>query len=414
MDLHPKDAERAILGCLLQAPHLARDVRARVSEADLTGFDAEAFSILTRMLDSGQHVDPLTFRQRLEDLRALPADETGPYVIRLIEGPWAISAVGHYAEIVREASRRRQLASLGTRVQQLADDHNTDIDALALDTAGQLQQLVYGGRQADSLPPTLGEFLSVDDPGPDWIIPGLLERHDRLLVVAGEGVGKSVLIRMLAVATAAGIHPFNGAHFTPRKVLVVDCENSARQSRRRLTPLRDIAVSQGRNPDANMRIEIRPEGLDLTGGTDAAKLLRLAARLKPDLLCIGPLYRLHAGDPNDEGPARKVAAALDAARVEAGCAVITECHAGHGITGQKRDLRPYGSSLWRRWPESIRGLRPVKGRRDLVTVETAGRFDRDERDWPELLRWGGQGQWPWVPASRADIPADDLTDGWTH
>ena len=46
------------------------------------------------------------------------------------------------------------------------------------------------------------------------------------------------MLRQVAVSTAAGVHPFNGARNSPRRVLLVDLENGQRTLRRHLRHLR--------------------------------------------------------------------------------------------------------------------------------------------------------------------------------
>jgi RecA-family ATPase len=41
------------------------------------------------------------------------------------------------------------------------------------------------------------------------VIPGLLERRDRLMLTGEEGLGKSYLLRQIAVMAAAGLDPFD-------------------------------------------------------------------------------------------------------------------------------------------------------------------------------------------------------------
>ena len=116
-----------------------------------------------------------------------------------------------------------------------------------------------------------------------------------------------------------------------------------------------------------------------TGGSNANR---------PDLLIIGPLYKLHTGDPIDEQPAKTVAAFLDQLRAEHDLVVVLEAHSPHAPNGTKRPTRPYGASLWLRWPEF--GIHLAKNG-DL----THWRGPRDERDWPDALKRGGE--WPWTP-----------------
>ena len=110
-------------------------------------------------------------------------------------------------------------------------------------------------------------------------------------------------------------------------------------------------------PHGGLRIIQRPAGIDLTREDDAAWLLERVTAHKPDLLAIGPFYRLHAMDINEETAARLVTRVLDEARLKADCALITEAHAGHG-DGVSRSVRPVGSSLLMRWPEFGYGMKP--------------------------------------------------------
>lgn len=258
------------------------------------------------------------------------------------------------------------------------------------------------------LAPDLHEFLAGVDPPYDWIIESILERGDRLIWTGEEGLGKTTVARMLAVAAAAGVHPFSGDAAKPRRVLWVDCENSARQGRRHFRKLERIAVAKGhRVPDGGMRLIHRPEGIDLTRDEDAAWFLERVHAHKPDLLYVGPLYRLHATDISDEIAARRVTQILDQARVKADCALIVEGHSPHGESHGARPVRPIGSSLFRRWPEFGYGISPAKDDDPCTEVVVRSwRGARDERHWPKFLMWGDRDDdWPWVnPDARNALP----------
>ena len=250
------------------------------------------------------------------------------------------------------------------------------------------------------LAPTLREFLGIVEPPQQWVIPGMIERGDRLIWTGYEGVGKSWIVRQIAVCASRGIHPFTGELFAPQRVLYIDCENPERLSRRSFRRLDRVATGKGR-PDTDMlRVKHIPAGLDLSREDDAAWLCERVMAHQPDLLTIGPFYRLHSCDTNDETAARAVVAALDSARLKSGCALITEHHPGHGDPGN-RSLRPTGSSLLMRWPELGYGIKP-RGEaddsdhfRELQIL--SWRPPRDERSWPHALVWGADNDWPWVP-----------------
>lgn len=246
--------------------------------------------------------------------------------------------------------------------------------------------------------PDLHAFLEVEDPPTSWIIPDLIERGDRLVWTGFEGLGKSIVVRQLAIAAASGMHPFRRESFTCRRVLYIDCENSERQGRRHFRNLEGIARQKHRRVPNDMLFLIhRPMGLDLTRPDDAAWLMERVNAHEPDLLICGPFYRLHSGDSEEEKGARKVVAALDAARIKADCALIIEHHAPHGPSGQ-RSVRPFGSSLLLRWPEMGMGITPNSEDWPCKNVSVVPwRGNRDERHWPRALKWGeDENDWPWI------------------
>lgn len=329
-----------------------------------------------------------------------------------------------YAEVLREAVVRI-VADKDERGQEHARQVAASLDGIAgaveiIEAAGECKDAAEHfaaghslqdfevTREADpeaaaDLAPDLYEFIAIVDPPDEWVIPGLLERSDRLIWTGFEGLGKSVMTRQLAICAAAGIHPFTGEEFEPQRVLYIDCENPDRKSRRHFRKLERIARWKGRPvPEGILRILQRPAGVDLTREDGAAWLLERVTAHKPDLLVAGPFYRLHATDTNEESAARTVVGALDAARIKADCALITEAHAGHGEAALKRSVRPAGSSLLLRWPEFGYGMKPVgeaddSGHHQQAAIVT-WRGPREERHWPRQVRWGSrEDEWPWIP-----------------
>lgn len=228
-------------------------------------------------------------------------------------------------------------------------------------------------------------LLESEEPAFDWLIPGVLERGDRMIVTGREGAGKSTLLAQLAVQVAAGLHPFDGSPMEPIRVLVVDLENSRREVKRRFNAL--TLTAGPRLERGSLFIASRPEGLNLLDAEDADWLARQLDLIGPDLLIAGPLYKLADGDPNDEKSVKPVALYLDRLRTEFDLAVVLEAHIPHDAKG-----RPYGWSGWRRWPEigieltDVGLLKPWRHARH----ETPGI--------PAALKRGGE--WPFSPADR--------------
>jgi hypothetical protein len=118
----------------------------------------------------------------------------------------------------------------------------------------------------------LDGFLTSTLPTYDWLIPRIIERQDRVLIVGGEGMGKTTLLRQIAVQAAAGIHPFT------------------------LQPARDDRQWLGDRVRNN----------------------------RPDMLICGPLYKLAGGDPNNEENTQATRMALDQLRADFDIAVVID------------------------------------------------------------------------------------------
>jgi replicative DNA helicase len=239
-----------------------------------------------------------------------------------------------------------------------------------------------------------------------------MERMERWILTGTEGTGKSVLIAQFVCCLAAGLHPFTGEPLETGslRVLVLDCENPRPASRRRyqwmvrqISELRDAhCLAPHEWPKHQMHVDLRPGGVDLLSARDVAWLEHAVNSTAPDVIAIGPLYKMHRHNPNDEQAARDLIAVLDGIRERYGVAVVTEAHAGHAEdAGRNRKMRPSGSSLWLRWPEFGYGLRravndPGREHPELVDV-VAWRGSREERNWPRQLQHGHA--LPWSPAN---------------
>lgn len=409
---HDLIAEQSVLGaCMLSATAC----RAVLDILDPAAFYRPAHTTILnaigRMHAAGQPVDPITLTKYLADSGDLARIQGPAYIHELIEAVPTAANAEHYAEIIQDRALRRALIELGTRLVQMGYSPDGDSYDLIEQAVAMARDIRDRGRAADDLPTMdILDFVQVEDEF-DWLVPGLLERGDRLILTASEGGGKSTLLRQFAVTIACGLHPFRTWEYAdPHRVLVLDCENGAPASRRKFRPLLAAAEAVDRPMRrGQFHIECRPEGLDLTRPADRAWAMRRVEKLQPELLIIGPVYRLHAGNPNDEELARKVSVVIDEARATASCTVLMEAHAPHhNGMGQHRNLRPLGSSLWMRWPEFGFGLRPVEDEKSAANSDgcrgrrvVPWRGMRDERDWPQFIKQGER--WPWVPYKPIDF-----------
>ncbi len=236
------------------------------------------------------------------------------------------------------------------------------------------------------------KFLNekVDD-SYDWVIPNFIERGERIMVVAAEGVGKTMLARQVAICSAAGIHPFTKSRIKPIRTLTIDLENPARIIRRTSESIMGAAVRFGYSQNVDAHLLIKPAGVDLLRPSDRALIEEVVEKIRPDLLLIGPVYKafLDPGGRTSEAVAVEVARYFDMLRDTYNCALWLEHHAPLGSSSSTRDLRPFGSAVWSRWPEFGVALHidPTAVGEYMYDVKHF-RGARDERQFPIKMKRG--------------------------
>lgn len=225
----------------------------------------------------------------------------------------------------------------------------------------------------------------------EWIIPDMLEVGERVIVVASEGVGKTMLARQIALCSAAGIHPFTYQRMKPIRTLTIDLENPERIIRRTSRNILNAALSRGYAKTVDAHLLIKPSGMDLTKASDRALIEETIERVQPQLICLGPLYKAFEdnGTRTSEALAVEVAKYLDMIRDVYKCALWLEHHAPLGATGHSRELRPFGSAVWSRWPEFGLALQPDPTATEGYVYEVRHfRGARDRRPWPTKMKRG--------------------------
>lgn len=387
-------AEQALLAvCLTSRP--ARDrARTHITGADFWNPHHERIWQAMSTLDrEGRPVEWITLADVLAEtpasLRLLPDLATNP----------AYAAnVDVYADIVRSWSTRRRIRTLATKALQETTRPGCNPSSLAASLGSEFTNLHQSADVQDVTGYTMRELLADPDDTPEWVVPGLLAKGDRLILTGQEGLGKSHLLRQFAIHVAAGLHPLTMDRITPRRTMIIDCENGLRRLRAKSRIATEWAAKNGQDPMDRVYIDPRPR-MDITRDADLSSIHRLLDAWQPDLLVIGPLYRLVAGGINDDDDASPVLAALDTIH-DRGVLLLTEAHAGHTQgKGKVREMRPRGSSALLGWPDFGYGMRVNEktGTVDLVPW----RGDRDERNWPSSLRQAADGaRWieDWSPS----------------
>ena len=412
------EAEQAVLGAML----LSKDAVLEVCELLTAGsFYVPAhgviFDVIVSMTARGDRADPITVGAQLLSDGTLVQVGGGAYLHTLVHATPTAAMAASYAGIVADRELLRAVVESGTRAVASAmacTGSAQEVAEAAVEDMRAARDRGLAGR--DEPPMDVLDFIAEADDEPDWVIPGVLARWDRLMITGGEGSGKSLLIRQVLTRAAAGLHPWRKARIQPVRALLIDSENNKSQARPWMRYLVN-AASQGGAPVSrgNLIVDIMQKMLNLTVPADRAWLARRVEAVQPDIIGLGPLYKLSGGNPNDEEAARALMSALEMIRtVSGGAAMLIEAHSPHQAVGTKvRNMRPIGSSLWLRWPEFGFGLSPAEGlgAKELRLKDwVPWRGARSVRDWPEQFF---QGQtWPWQAvqyAGNIPLPATTVT-----
>lgn len=271
----------------------------------------------------------------------------------------------------------------------------SDLDNIVKITRAELALhalLPQSGVQLEGRLVNWAQFVDEDDDDSyDWVIPNILERQERLMVVASEGVGKTFLARQVALLSAAGVHPFTFERMKPIRTLTVDLENPPRIIRRTSRDIQKKSAKYGfcANPEAHLLI--KPDGLDLMKSADRAFLEEAIENTKPDMLFLGPIYKsfIDPGGRTSESIAIEIAKYFDSLRSFYNLAMWLEHHAPLGNSMSSRDLRPFGSAVWSRWPEFGLSLQPDPTATEGYVYEVKHfRGARDRRQFPTKMTRG--------------------------
>jgi replicative DNA helicase len=273
---------------------------------------------------------------------------------------------------------------------------------------GTLDDLLHVSQDPDEVESPVGgtdilDYVQWDFAAERFVIPGTLAEEERALITGLEGHGKSTLFRQVAVMCSAGIHPFTLEEMDPVRTLVIDAENGPRQMHRSWSDLVGRAAHFKRPVKAGM-LNLMMEYLnqpDLTSLEGREWLMERVNAYRPKLILLGPIQNLTGRDVKDDDVVRRLKRTIDESREVCGSAIFMEHHSPHRAPGdKKRSLRPYGSSLFLKWPDYGYGMDPVEGE-EGVYEWTRTRYPRERsRVWPERLRWGKKDsvEWPWMDA----------------
>lgn len=384
--------DESVIGACLLEPSAARFAADIIEPEDFWHYQHTAyFRAIVQLINDGEPVEPMSVHTKATEAGVRGLNVVDLY--RMQQETGSAASIKFYAEQVKNSSTRRKMESIAIKLMSAAKDQSVSPSQAMQTLADGIKNLHAVGSNRMTAK-TLEEILAVEEDH-DWLIPNLLERGDRLIITGYEGGGKTTWVRQLVICMAAGIHPTSLAMMErPLTVLVVDAENTESQWRAHTRGMvHNVTRMAGDNPAP--RIHIHAKGrIDISRDATLGEIHRLVDDHEPDVLAIGPIYKLVSTGINNDQEAAPVITALDSLR-DRGLALVMEGHSPKGnVHTGARDMSPRGSAALMGWPEFGFGMVPDPENPALTTV-TKWRGDRETgRDWPREL-WRG-GMLPWM------------------
>lgn len=393
------EEEQSLLGAVLLRPTILHELKGSLDPSDFYKVGNQyTYLAMLQLHEHGHPIDAVTVADELERNGVLDEVDRGggrEYMTELMAATPSTSAFARYADIVIETSRRRRMILELAEAIEAAYDRGSDLDDLLKRVEGMSENTLIAPRSAEisglfNISDFCLQAIAQEAERP-FIIPGVMKALWRTILVAGEGIGKAVLMRFLAIHVAAGRDPWMPSLFIePRKVLYIDVENPAETilHQCRIANRRIPLIDEARD---NFYIWHREGGMNIRDRRPQAELEAVLQKVRPEIVFAGPLYKLYRrGQREDmEQAALEFTEILDDLRVRYGFALMLEHHSPKAASGAYRELNPFGSSLFMRWPELGLTL-DFDGQVDPDATRYAlnvGRFRRDRvlNDWPQKI-----------------------------
>ena len=369
-----EQAERAVLGCLLFAPHTAFPA---VVASGLTAGDflhptfATIFAGIQAAADAGDSLDPIALAHRLASKGI-----SYPLLTDLATGMPSLAPLPSWCDLVLEASRRRRLLRQLTDAAKaicegaptgdvVADLGNAVTVASAEQGLGDVKQTSFDD---------LLTYNTAADPntllGNRWLCKG-----GSLLINAQSGIGKSSLTMQLAIGWALhglGLFPelltFGLNPVRPLKSLILQAENDIGDQ---AEILQSVICKYGKRYCGQAEKQALNERLvfyrdNVHSGHEFLRVLEaLIVRHKPDVAWIDPLMCYLGDDISDQKVVTEFCNGLNRISSKTGVLLVLIHHLPKPREGTARtdsDLAyaGFGSSALTNWAREVITLQRVE------------------------------------------------------
>lgn len=395
---HDLVAEESLIGAMLLSPEAIMVASDILVPGDFySALNGQIFYKIQELDKRNVLIDPVIITSELND-----PSISARLSSAMINCP-SPNGAANYADIIyRHSVARKIIQGLQTATTEIIEGSSP------FEVSEKTEKFLAGAGNIRTNEPealTLSELSARAESIAPEVIPGMMNLDYRTIVVAEEGSGKSLLLRTVAMCASQGFHPFSHRRIEPVRALIVDLENPAQAILQTAEPFmgflegRDRINGENLFDETRLKIWRRPAGIEIRSLSDRAELQREIAAHRPQLVCIGPIYKMYRRGSNEsyEDSADEAMAVLDELRIKYGFALLMEHHAAKGKPGERRELSPMGSQRWMAWPEV--GISLYKDPRDPTVLQVKRyRGDRLQGvDWPDKImrdrHWLIEGSW---------------------
>lgn len=222
------DAERFILGSILIDPAVPNATLKTVTDtiASTDFFLTQHALIFSRMLAMAEQkapIDTLTLCDALRSAVQLDAAGGIAYIASLPDGIPSVGNVAHYAGIVREKARLRQIIHAAHQARQSALEADTPSDRILTDLDASAR-LIGQERRAKLVSVCVNDFLLMKLPPLEYVVDPLLTRGGLSMIYSPRGAGKTYITMQVAYSVACGKSCFGWIAPKARRVHYIDGE----------------------------------------------------------------------------------------------------------------------------------------------------------------------------------------------
>jgi len=297
------------------------------------------------------------------------------------------------ANAVRDAANRTRLEKSLNKALNMSVSMKRDVDEIMstlITDLGTTQAHMSSGLDVVGF----DEVFNAEDDLRPWIMPKMLRTNERMIITGPEGGGKSVLVAQMCLGAAMGVNTLSAGfdRHEPLRVLMLDVENDRLQVRNNMRKVYPVLKEMNEVQPSIEWVDI--QHIDLADPVEQQKVIKLAKERQPQLMYMGSLYRLAPEGEKVDAAFTNISRTVDRIRAETGASVLLEAHAGHGLSNDRNGMRPYGSSMWMRWPEFGFGMVRHNQSGNIQLKNWRGHRS-DDRQWPAGLRRGSV--LPWQP-----------------